>query len=152
MKMMTINLLFVQIVLLFVKMKMVNLWCDHHQGQSFFFFQKKSESAAERGIPTPLRSRTGPPVWRDPSATLEQDVSGNSRERSEEVSILSRVPDGEALRNIINKLSDERNLRDLHLKHYHMSTAQFKKRTTHLHSPGKFYHLLPASGKNMSVL
>ena len=51
--------------------------------------------------------------WRDPSAPLEQDVPGNSRERSEEVSILVRNPDREALRNIINKLSDERNLRDL---------------------------------------
>ena len=49
--------------------------------------------------------------------------SGNSRERSEEVSVFGR----EALRNIINDLSDERNLRDLHLNHYHVSTAQFKK-------------------------
>ena len=32
----------------------------------------------------PLRRRKGSPVWRDPSTTLEQDVSGNSRERSEE--------------------------------------------------------------------
>ena len=39
-------------------------------------------------------------------------MSRNSRERSEEVSILVRNPDGEALRNIINKLSDERNLRE----------------------------------------
>ena len=35
--------------------------------------KEKRESAAERGIPTPLRSRKGPPVWRDPSATLEQE-------------------------------------------------------------------------------
>ena len=83
----------------------------------------------------------GPPVWQDPTATLEQDVPGNSRERSEEVSILVRNPDGEALRNIINKLSDERNLRDVHLKHYHMSTAQFKKKTTHLDKPGKIFDL-----------
>ena len=41
----------------------------------------KRESAAERRVPTPLRNRKEPPVWRDPSATLEQDVSGNSRER-----------------------------------------------------------------------
>ena len=90
------------------------------------------DSAAERGIPTPLRRRKGPPVWRDPPVTLEPDVSGNSRERSEEVSILVRNP-------IINKLSDERNLRDHHLKHYHMSTAQFKKRTTYLDIPEKVY-------------
>ena len=65
-------------------------------------------------------------------------MSGNSRERSEEGSIFGKNPDGEALRNIIiNKLSDERNLRDRHLKHYHMSTAQFKKRATYLDLPGK---------------
>ena len=51
----------------------------------------------------------------------------------------SKKSEGEALRNIINKLSDERNLKDLHLKHYNMSTAQFKKRTTHLYIPGTFY-------------
>ena len=47
--------------------------------------------------------------------------------------------DGEALQNISNKLSDVRNLTDLHLKHYHMSSAQFLKRTTHLDIPGKVY-------------
>ena len=69
----------------------------------------------------------GPPVWRDPSATLEQDVSGVSRERSEDVSSLGKKSDGEALQKITNKLSDVRNLKDLHLKHYHMSSAQIKK-------------------------
>ena len=43
---------------------------------------EKRESVAESRVPTQVNS-----VWRDPSATLEQDVSGNSRERSEEVSI-----------------------------------------------------------------
>ena len=98
--------------------------------------KEKREFAAKHRVPTPLR-RKGPPVWRNPSAALEQDVSRNSRERSEEVSILGRNPDGEALRSIINKLPDERNLRDLQLKHYHMSAAQFKKKTTHLDVPGK---------------
>ena len=68
-------------------------------------------------------------------------MSGNSRERSEEVSMSGKNLDGEALRSIINKLSDERNLRHLHLKHYHVSTAQFKKRTTHLDIAGKFYDI-----------
>ena len=103
--------------------------------------KEKRDSAAERSIPAPLRRRKGLPVWRDPSAPLEQDVSGNSRERSQEVSMLGRVPDGEALRNIINKLSDERNLRYLHLKHHHMSTAQFRKRTTYMDIPGKVHGL-----------
>ena len=43
-------------------------------------------------------------------------MSGNLRERSKEVSTLGRNPDGDALRNIISKLFDELNLRDLHLK------------------------------------
>ena len=58
-------------------------------------------------------------------------MSGTSPERSEDVSSLDKNSDSEALQKITNKLSDVRNLKDLHLKHYHMSTAQFKKRTTH---------------------
>ena len=96
----------------------------------------KRESAAERRDPG-----RGPSVKRDPSATLELDMSGNSRERSEEFSSLGRNPDGEALHNIINKLSDVRNLKDIHLKHHHMSSAQLKKRTTHLDFLGKVYDL-----------
>ena len=99
------------------------------------------ESATERGVPAQLRRRKGPPVWRDPSATLEQDVSGNSRARSEEVSSLGRNSDGEDPQNIINKLSGVRNSRDLHMKHYSMSTAQFKNKTTHLDNLGKVYVL-----------
>ena len=86
----------------------------------------------------PVRKRKGPPVWQDPAATLEHEVSKDSRERAEETSILGRKAEGEALRIIIKKLSEERNLRELHLKHYHMSSAQFKKRTTHLDVPWKF--------------
>ena len=89
----------------------------------------------------PMRRRNGQPVWQDPTATLEQEVSGDSRERAEDASILGRQTEGEALRNIINKLSEERNLRDLHLKHYHMSTAQFQKRTTHLDIAGFCFDL-----------
>ena len=47
--------------------------------------------------------------------------------------------DSDALQEIINKLSDFRNLNDL--KHYHTSSAQFKERTTHLDIPGKVYDL-----------
>ena len=68
-------------------------------------------------------------------------MSGNSRERSEGASILGRYQDGEAPRNRINNLSDARNLTDPHLKHCHMSIAQFKKRTTFLDIPGKVYDL-----------
>ena len=77
--------------------------------------EERRESVAGRRIPAQVRRRRGPPVWQDPSATMEQDVSGNSRERSEEVSTLGSKPDGDPLRNIINKLFDEKNLRDLHL-------------------------------------
>ena len=51
--------------------------------------------------------------------------------RSGDVSSVGTKTDREALQNNINKLLDVRNLKDLHLKHYHMSSAQFKKRTTH---------------------
>ena len=66
-------------------------------------------------------------------------MSRTSRERSEGVSSLDKNSDGEALQKIINKLSDFRNLNDL--KHYHMSSAQFKERTIHLDIPGKVYDL-----------
>ena len=89
--------------------------------------EERRESVAGRRVPTQVRRRKG------------QDVSGNSRERSEEVSTLGSEPDGDGLRNIIKKLSDEKILRDLHLKHYHMSTAQFKKRTTRLDLLGRFF-------------
>ena len=39
--------------------------------------KEKRESAAERRTPAQSLRRKGPPVWRDPTATLEQDVSGN---------------------------------------------------------------------------
>ena len=42
---------------------------------------------------------------------LEQEVSRDSRERAEDSSILGRKAEGEALRKIISKLSEERNLR-----------------------------------------
>ena len=54
---------------------------------------------------------------------------------------MGRKAEGEAPRIIISKLSDERNLRDPRLKHYHVSTAQFKRRTTHLDIDGNFYDL-----------
>ena len=116
--------------------------------------EEKRDSAAECRTPAQLRRRKGPPVWRDPSATLEQDVSGNSRECSEEVSILGRNPDGEALRNIINKLSDERNLRDLHLKTPPnvCCTVQEEDKSTR-DFPGKVYDLhLPACGEDLPIL
>ena len=91
---------------------------------------------AERLVPSrPLRSpeaaqrqkKQGPPVWQDPATLLEQQVSGDSREREEQTSILGKKSEGEALRNIINKVSDERNMKDLHLKNYHISTPQLKE-------------------------
>ena len=103
--------------------------------------EDKRESAAARRFPTQLRISKGCRAWQEPSAKLEQEVSGNSRERSEDISGLGKNSDGEALQKIINKLLDVRNFKDLHLKHYHMSAAQFKKRTTHLDIPGKVHDL-----------
>ena len=106
------NLLSTQIVLPVLKkeMKITNLWCNLHPGKK----KLKRESSAIRRVPTPLR-RKGPPVWRGPSATLEQNVSGTSREQSQDVSSLGKKSDGEALQKIVNKLQDVRNLKDLHL-------------------------------------
>ena len=138
-KMKMINLLFVQREAQILKTRMINLSCSLHQEKHQM--KENRESAPARRNPTQVRIRKGPQAWQDPSAKLEQEVSGDSRERSEEVSICGSKPDGEALRSIVNKLSNKRHLRDLDLKHYHMSTAQFKKRTTHLDIPGRIYDL-----------
>ena len=55
--------------------------------------KEKCDPAADHRNP-----RKGHPVWQDPTVTLEQEVSGNSRERSEEVSVLGKKPEGEAHR------------------------------------------------------
>ena len=47
------------------------------------------------------------------------------------------LTDGEALQRIINKSLDVRNSKEIHLKHHHMASAHFKKRTTHLDILGK---------------
>ena len=74
--------------------------------------------ADRRSLHQSVRRSKGPPVLQDPTVTLEQEVSGNSRERSEDVSGSGRKAEGESLRSIMSMLSDERILRDLHLKHY----------------------------------
>ena len=38
----------------------------------------------------PVQKRKGPPVWPDPTATLEQEVSRDSRERAEDASIFGQ--------------------------------------------------------------
>ena len=58
--------------------------------------KEKCDLAADHRNP-----RKRPSVWQDPTVTLEQEVSGNSRERSDDVSVLVRKAEGEALRNII---------------------------------------------------
>ena len=68
-------------------------------------------------------------------------MPGTLLERSEDVSSSGKNSDGEALQKIVNKLSNVRNLKDFHLKPYHMSSAQFKKRTTHMNIPEKVYDL-----------
>ena len=49
--------------------------------------EEKRESTAHRRVPALVRRGKGPPVLRDPCTTVEQDVLGDPRERSEEVSI-----------------------------------------------------------------
>ena len=123
-----------------------NHLCGQHQGknllrtgvtQLLMMVPPRLPSAA------PVRKRKGPPVWQDPTAFLGQDVSRDSCKRAEDTSILGKKAEDEAPRNIISKLSEERSLRDLHVQHYHMAIAQFKKRTTHLDIPGNFNDLYP---------
>ena len=45
---------------------------------------------------------------------------------------MGKLSDNVAPQNIVNKLLDVRNLKDHHLKHYHMSSAQFKKENNSL--------------------
>ena len=52
--------------------------------------EDKRESAAARRVPAQLRISKGCPAWQEPSAKLEQEVSGNSRERSEDISGLGK--------------------------------------------------------------
>ena len=52
----------------------------------------------------PVRRRKGPPVWQDPTFTLEQEVSGDTSERAEDAPILGRKAEGEALRNIFKQV------------------------------------------------
>ena len=85
--------------------------------------------------PAPVRRRKRTASMARPDCHTGAMVPGDSRE--ERCLDFGKNAEGEALRNIINKLSAERNLRDLRLKHYHMSTAQFKKRTTQLDIPGE---------------
>ena len=75
----------------------------------------KRESSAERRVPAQLRRRKGPPAW--------EIHLPHWNKMCQETRSVGRNPDREALQNIINKLSDVRNLKDLHLKHYHMSSA-----------------------------
>ena len=91
---------------------------------------------------TAQRQKRGPPTWQDPTAILEQQVSRDSREREEKTSILVKKSEGEALRNIINKLSDKRNVKDLYLKRYHVSTSAVSRRRPLIWDiPGRIYDL-----------
>ena len=100
-KMKMINLLFCQTALPTLKTKMISLWCNLHQEKNRW---KKSVNLLQNAeFPTEVRKRKGPPVWQDPSTSLEQHVS------SEEVSTWGKNPNGEALRSIENQLSDKRN-------------------------------------------
>ena len=132
------------IIPLSLMMEMSNLLCGQHQGKKL----------RRKGATQPLMTETLHRLFLQDRLQVHQceeeedrqygktqlshwnKVSRDSRERAEDASILGRKAESEALRNIVHKLSDERNLRDLHLKHYHMSTAQFKKRTTHSDIPG----------------
>ena len=116
-----------------MKMRMTNHLCSHHQGKNLLRKNVTHLLTTETLYPWFLQDylqmhqcgkEKGPSVWQDPTATLEQEVSGDSRERAEDTSMLGKKKaEGEVLHNIISKLSVERNLRDLNLKHYNLQTT-----------------------------
>ena len=65
---------------------------------------------------------------------------------------MGKNSDGEALQKTVNKLLDVRNLKDLHLKLYHTSSAQFKKRPTHLDIPWKGLKPRTTCGEDVLIL
>ena len=76
-------------------------------------------------------------------------MTRGSRERTGDVSILSKESEGEALRNVINKLSD---LRDLHLKHLpHFFRAVHEEDDSLGHS-WKSLRPLSTRGEDMPIL
>ena len=85
-----------------------------------------SSSNSPPGLATraPAASTLAPPLP-SPEATQEND---NRKAKK-------------ALRKIIENLSNEKTLGDLHLKHYHMATSQFKRRTSHLDLPRRVFEL-----------
>ena len=76
------------------------------------------------------------------SSSQEQQSNAPSRQR-----LRGKQPVGDspnqvvplplALRRVHEKLSDPSELLKLHLKHYHMSAQQFRRRTSKLKIPGK---------------
>ena len=127
-----------------MKIRMTNHLCGQHQGRNLLKKRRDPATDDEDLLPLVLpRPPSAAPErkkkWTSSMARsncffLEQVVSRDSRERG--YLDLGRKAESATPRNITSKLSEVRNLRDLHLKHYHMSTAQFKKRTTHLDIPG----------------
>ena len=121
----------------FLKMKMINLRCNQHLRSE----KVKSESAAIRRVPTRYGEdkdhQSGEihlPHWN----RMRQELRVSDQEKSQ---ALAKNSDRETLHNNIKKLLDVRSLKDLHQKHYHVSSAQFKKSTDRLDIPGKVYDL-----------
>ena len=56
-----------------------------------------------------------------------------------------------APRRIHEKLKDKSELLKLHVKHYHMTTEQFKKRTSALRLPQAIYDLYDEAVKSCEV-
>ena len=91
--------------------------------------------------PNGYRKERRPPVWAGSNCfSGATGVKEFARARRGDLDLGQKVGRW-STRNIINKLSNEHNLKDLHLEHCQMSTAQFKKRTTHLDIPGRIYDL-----------
>ena len=114
MKMMTINLLFVQIALPILKTKMISLWCNHHHegtGERKAWICRRTQNSC-----TVTKKKRTSSLARPIGHTATRCVREFAWEIRRNI-FFGKKPDGEALRNVINKLLDERNMRDLHLKY-----------------------------------
>ena len=145
-KMKVMDLWYSPIMPLSLMMKMLNLFAPPASGKELSE-ERRDQTTDDGDLAHLVPPRPSPiaPLRRRKRATCMariatlEEVTRNSRERTDDVSTLSKKSEGETLQNIINKLSDVHNLNDIHLKHYHMSTVQFQRRTTHLDIPGKVY-------------
>ena len=113
---------------------------------SLSFGSSKTATSCTSAIKERTSSVAGPSCY-----TGTQGTKRLARASRRDLDFEKKKTESKALRDIVSKLSEERILKDLRLKQHHMSSAQIKKRTTHLDIPGIFL-TLTTRGEDMTVL